>query len=138
MKVTDLRRKLMAALVAGGTLAPSALYAADLNTNLVINGDFETVDVATFELDYNGPLILNWLGTQGFAYSHDGSSSNGGVVPDYADGADPPAPAIGTFRQTSRQISMRPASFTRTSMWRAAPAAQPSRPGPPGTVSPPT
>jgi hypothetical protein len=89
MKVTDLRRKLMAALVAGGTLAPGALYAADLNTNLVVNGDFETVDLATFESSYNGPRILNWTG-EGFAYSHDGSSSNGGVVPDYADGADPP------------------------------------------------
>ena len=90
MKVTDLRRKLMAALAAGGLLAPSAVYAADLNVNLVTNGGFETVDLATFEAAYNGPLILNWSGTQGFAYSHDGSSSAGGVVPDYADGADPP------------------------------------------------
>ena len=89
MKVTDLRRKLMAALAAGGLLAPGALYAANLNTNLVVNGGFETVNLALTG-DYNGPLILNWSGTQGFAYSHDGSSSNAGVVPDYADGADPP------------------------------------------------
>ena len=89
MKVTDLRRKLMAALAAGGMLAPGALYAANLNTNLVVNNGFETVNLAITG-DYNGPLILNWSGTQGFAYSHNGSSSNAGVVPDYAEGADPP------------------------------------------------
>jgi hypothetical protein len=89
MKVTDLRRKLIASLVAGGMLAPSAVHAADLNVNLVVNGDFETVDLATTST-YNSPRILNWLGTPGFAYSHDGSSSSAGVVPDYADGADPP------------------------------------------------
>jgi hypothetical protein len=89
MKVTDLRRKLMAALAAGGMLAPSALHAANLNENLILNSDFETVNLAVTG-EYNGPLILNWSGTQGFAYSHDGSSSNAGVVPDYADGPDPP------------------------------------------------
>jgi hypothetical protein len=89
MKVTDLRRKLIASLVAGGMLAPGAVRAANLNENLVINGDFETVDLATTST-YNSPRILNWQGGPGFAYSHDGSSSNGGVVPDYADGADPP------------------------------------------------
>jgi hypothetical protein len=89
MKVTDLRRKLMASLVAGGMLAPGAVRAANLNENLVINGDFESVDPATTSA-YNSPRILNWLGLNGFAYSHDGSSSNAGVVPDYADGADPP------------------------------------------------
>ena len=47
MKVTDLRRKLIAALVAGGTLAPSAVYAAPLDTNLVVNSDFESVDLNT-------------------------------------------------------------------------------------------
>jgi hypothetical protein len=89
MKVTDLRRKLIASLVAGGMLAPGAVHAANLNENLVINGDFETVDLATTSA-YNSPRILNWSGPNGFAYSHDGSSSNAGVVPDYAEGADPP------------------------------------------------
>jgi hypothetical protein len=89
MKVTDLRRKLLAALSAAGMLAPGAAYAANLNQNLVVNGDFETVDLATVG-DYNSPRILNWNGTSAFAYSHDGSSSNFGVVPNYADGTPPP------------------------------------------------
>ena len=59
--------------------------AADLNTNLVVNSNFETVDLATTG-NYNGPRILNWTGPSMFAYSHDGSSSNAGVVPNYADG----------------------------------------------------
>lgn len=80
MKVTDLRRKLMAALAAGGVLAPSAVHAADLNTNLVTNPGFESVDFGTTG-NYGAPLILNWTG-QGFAYSHDFS----GGVPDYANG----------------------------------------------------
>jgi hypothetical protein len=90
MKVTDLRRKLLAALAAGGMIAPSALYAANLNTDLVINGGFENVDLATTST-YNSPKILNWLGQSAFAYSHDGSSSNTGLVPNYAEGAAPPA-----------------------------------------------
>ena len=90
MKVTDLRRKLLAALAAGGMLAPSAVYAANLNTDLVINGGFEIVDPATTSL-YNSPRILNWSGASAFAYSHNGSSSNAGVVPNYADGTPPPS-----------------------------------------------
>ena len=90
MKVTDLRRKLLAALAAGGMLAPSAVYAANLNTDLVINGGFENVDLATTSL-YNSPRILNWSGASAFAYSHNGSSSNAGVVPNYADGTPPPS-----------------------------------------------
>jgi hypothetical protein len=97
MKVTDLRRKLIASLVAGGMLAPGAVHAANLNENLVINGDFETVDINTvMQVAGSNPptygvKILGWTaGSQmGFAYSHDGSSSINGVVPDYADGADP-------------------------------------------------
>src|SRR3954451_23559647 len=89
MKVTDLRRKLMAALAAGGLLAPSAMYAANLNTNLVVNGDFELVDTVNAPFgDYNAPRILNWVGT-GVAYSHDASLSNGLAVPNYANGAAP-------------------------------------------------
>jgi hypothetical protein len=90
MKVTDLRRKLLAALAAGGLLAPSAMYAANLNTNLVVNGDFELVDTVNAPFGaYNAPRILNWVGS-GVAYSHDASLSNGMVVPNYANGAAPP------------------------------------------------
>src|SRR5262245_50394235 len=88
MKVTDLRRKLMAALAAGGLLAPSAVHAANLNTDLVVNGGFENVDLATTST-YHAPNILDWLGPSAFAYSHDGSSSSTGVVPNYADGTPP-------------------------------------------------
>lgn len=89
MRISDWRRKLSAALVAGGLLLPSAAMAANLNTNLVVNGDFENVDLAVTG-NYGGPLVLGWTGPNLFAYSHDGSSSSKGVVPDYADGADPP------------------------------------------------
>ena len=63
--------------------------AAPLNTNLVLNGDFENVNLQSTG-EYNGPQILGWQGMSAFAYSHDGSSSSGGVVPNYADGAPPP------------------------------------------------
>jgi hypothetical protein len=85
MKVTDLRKKLMAALVAGGTLAPSALYAANLDTNLVTNGGFENVNLGVTGA-YNAPLILDWSGVNGFAYSHNGTAG----VPDFAEGPNPP------------------------------------------------
>ncbi|WP_425398839.1 dockerin type I domain-containing protein [Aeoliella sp.] len=86
MKVTNLRRKLAAALVAGGTLIPVAAPAADLDTNLVVNGGFENVDTGTTGA-YNSVLILDWnqVGGGGFAYSHDGS----GGAPDYANGEPP-------------------------------------------------
>lgn len=103
MKVTNWRRKLAATLVAGGLMSPAAAYAQSLNTNLVVNGTFETVDLNTFG-EYAGPLILNWTGPNLYAYSHNGSTSAGSgtinpftndafpaVVPDYADGpTDPP------------------------------------------------
>src|SRR3954468_18585718 len=81
MKVTDLRRKLMAALAAGGLLAPSAVHAANLNTNLVVNPGFENVSSDPPVGNYSAPHILDWTGT-GFAYSHDGT----GGIPDYANG----------------------------------------------------
>lgn len=83
MKVSDLRRKLIASLVAGGLLAPSAIQAANLDTNLVVNGNFETVDLAMLGGSYNGPKILNWTGTAAFAYAHTGA---GGTGADYANG----------------------------------------------------
>jgi hypothetical protein len=91
MKVTNWRRNLAATLVASGLLSPAAAQAANLDTNLVVNGGFENVDV-TMTGTYFAPKILDWTGA-GYAYSHDGSTTPGTpvhVVPDYADGADPP------------------------------------------------
>jgi hypothetical protein len=90
MKVTDLRRKLKAALIAGGLLTPSAAHAAELNTNLLANPGFESVDDTGTLGAYSAPRITNWTAStpdkQGFAYSHDGSVSNGEFVPNYANG----------------------------------------------------
>jgi hypothetical protein len=91
MKVTDLRRGLIAALAAGGLIAPCTAYAANLDTNLVVNPGFENVDVNTHapgadpgESVYASPLILDWTGPrQGFAYSHNGT--NGAF--NYANGS---------------------------------------------------
>ncbi len=68
MKVTNWRRKLAAGLVAGGLMAPTALYAQNLNTNLVQNPSFE--NVGSSECCYAALNILNWTdGSQtGFAY----------------------------------------------------------------------
>lgn len=89
MKVNNWRKNLATTLAACGLMSPAAAYAANLNTNLTTNGDFESVDLATTG-EYNGPKILGWTGPNMFAYSHNGSSSNAGGVPDYADGDDPP------------------------------------------------
>src|SRR5688572_23917175 len=90
MKVTDLRRKLKAALMAGGMLAPGTAHAADLNTNLLANPGFESVNDTGTLGAYNAPSINNWTPSapdkQGFAYSHNGSLSGGNVVPNYANG----------------------------------------------------
>jgi hypothetical protein len=91
MKITNWCRKLSTALMAGGVLAPSAALAADLGTNLLANPGFESVDDTGTLGAYNTPRINNWTFSapdkQGFAYSHNGSLSNGNVVPDYANGA---------------------------------------------------
>ena len=86
MKVTNWRRKLAASLVAGGLISPTAALAASLDTNLVVNGTFENVDPGTTG-DYGAPKVLQWLGFDGFAYSHQPGTTG---IPDYADGADPP------------------------------------------------
>jgi hypothetical protein len=80
MKVSDLRRKLIAALAAGGMLAPSAAYAANLNTNLVLNPGFETVNATA---GVNGGLqVLNWGDgtTTGFAYNYAQNYDFGGPL----------------------------------------------------------
>ena len=89
MKVTNWRKKFFAALLAAGLLSPAAVRAAGLNVNLVTNGDFEHVNLSVTG-SYNAPLILDWTGPNIFAYSHDASITSAGVVPDYADGANPP------------------------------------------------
>lgn len=74
--------------VIGGVLiaGPAAdVCAAPLDANLVVNGGFESVDLATTG-GYNGPRILGWAGTPSFAYAHGGGFSSGGSVPDYASG----------------------------------------------------
>lgn len=83
MKVTDLRRKLMAALAAGGLLAPGSVYAAAVNTNLVVNPGFENVDFTMLGGDYITPKILQWGGASAFTYGHVGT---GAQAPDYANG----------------------------------------------------
>jgi hypothetical protein len=98
MKVTNWRRKLIASLAAGGLIAPSALYAANLDTNLVANPSFESVNLGTTG-DYGAPMILNWLGGPGFAYSHTPGVTG---VPDYADGADPPGAGSWYFTSNNR------------------------------------
>jgi hypothetical protein len=90
MKINNWCKKLSATLVATGLMMPALTHAAGVGVNLVVNGGFENVDLNVTG-DYHSPKILNWTGPSLFAYSHDGSSSSTGVVPDYADGADPPA-----------------------------------------------
>jgi hypothetical protein len=107
MKVTDLRRKLRAALAAGGLLAPGFAHAADLNTNLVLNPGFENVDINTeVQVAGSNPAtfavkINDWGGTKmGFAYSHNGMmTGTGGPIRDYANGG--PLAGGGNFYFTS-------------------------------------
>jgi hypothetical protein len=106
MKVYNWCRKLSATLVAGGSLLiPMTASAANLGQNLVVNGDFENVDVNTLGAAYNSPKILTWTGANLFAYSHDGSTTSGGVVPDYADGTDPPGAGHWYFSSNNTGVS---------------------------------
>ncbi len=100
MKVTNWRRRLATTLVAGGLISPAAAQAANLDTNLLANPGFESVDLGVTG-DYNAPMILNWQGT-GFAYSH-----NPGVttIPDYADGADPPGAGLWYFTANNQPLA---------------------------------
>src|SRR4051794_10696005 len=86
MKVTNWCRKLMVSLAAGGVMVPVAASALNLDTNLIANPGFESVDSGTVGA-YNAPKILNWSGTNAFAYSHNPGLTG---IPDYADGPDPP------------------------------------------------
>lgn len=83
MRIRNWRRKISLLLASMGMVAPIAVHAAPLNTNLVINSGFENVDLGATSF-YNSPQILDWNSTiPGFAYSHDLS---GELVPDFANG----------------------------------------------------
>lgn len=74
MKVTNLRRKLAAALVAGGMLSPAAAVAADLDTNLILNSGFENLDVTDSH-------ILDWTDGTGLGLTYaSGVYDNGGPL----------------------------------------------------------
>jgi len=79
MKVTDIRRKLAASLVAGGLMFPAAGHAADLDTNLVSDPGFEDVNST---VGAYGALQLNsWSDGSdvGFTYAQ-GQYDNGGPL----------------------------------------------------------
>ena len=97
----------MAALAAGGLLAPGAVQAANLDTNLVLNPGFENVDInTTVEVAGSDPAtfavkVLDWGGSEiGYAYSHTGMlDGTGALIPDYANGG--PLAGGGNFYFTS-------------------------------------
>ena len=77
MKVTNIRKKLAAALVAGGMLVPSAAHAADLDINLLIDPGFESVGTAGA---YGAPLNSWTDGTlTGYTY-FSAIYANGGAL----------------------------------------------------------
>jgi len=83
MKVTNWRKKLAASLVAVGLLAPSALSAADLDVNLVVDPGFENVDPSSVCCYMNAATKLNsWSdGTvTGFAYNYGLGWDDGGPL----------------------------------------------------------
>lgn len=78
MKVTNLRRKLAASLVAGGLFVPVA-SAADLNTNLVENPGFEIVGTVAGNGAYLDDPNSSWMDGSGtnYAYAHATGYANG-------------------------------------------------------------
>ena len=81
MKVTNWRKKIAAALIAGGVMAPTALRAAPLDTNLIVDPGFEDVDTGT-TCCYDAVKLNSWAdGTQsGFAYAYTQNYDNGGPL----------------------------------------------------------
>lgn len=81
MKITNWCKKLSAAFVAGGLLVPCAASAAGLGTNLVANGNFESVDAGSPGV-YSALKVLNWTdGTRtGFAYAYSQGYDLGGPL----------------------------------------------------------
>ncbi len=79
MKVTNWRRKLAASLVAGGLMTPAAAVAANLNTNLVTNPSFESIDLDTNEiLDWNDGTETGFAYAYGLYYDAGGPLAGGG------------------------------------------------------------
>jgi hypothetical protein len=81
LRISNWCKKLSAALIAGGLLAPSALNAATLNTNLVANSGFEDVDTGV-TCCFGAVKINGWAdGSQtGFAYNYSLGYDNGGPL----------------------------------------------------------
>jgi hypothetical protein len=81
MKITNWRRKLSAALIAGGLLVPSAAGAAALNTNLVSDPGFEDVNTGV-TCCYSAVKLNSWAdGSQsGFAYNYSQMYDGGGPL----------------------------------------------------------
>lgn len=75
MKVSNWRRKLAASLVAGGLFVPIAARAANVDSNLVVNPGFETVDTGTIGSAYNAVKILNWNDGIQFGYAYNVSQN---------------------------------------------------------------
>jgi hypothetical protein len=83
MKVTNWRKKLAANLVAVGLLSPSALSAADLDANLVVDPSFENVDTAITCCYMNAATKLNsWAdgSVTPFAYNYGLGWDDGGPL----------------------------------------------------------
>jgi PEP-CTERM motif len=109
MKITNWRRKLLAACAAGGFIAPCAAQAADLNTNLITNPGFESVDVGTAGV-YGAFKILNWSDgpstpfayTYALTYDLGGPLAGGGkyyFTPNQSNGAGTDVTAPATILQ---------------------------------------
>src|SRR5262245_33561919 len=84
MKVSNWRRKLAASLVAGGLMAPGAVLAQNLNTNLVAHPSFENVGPVcpASPFCYSASEVLDWTaGTlTGFAYNYGQGYDVGGPL----------------------------------------------------------
>lgn len=84
MKVTNWRRKLAAALVAGGLISPSAASAANLNVNLVPDPQFSMVTTPAVRCCFGSYQLDSWNdGTQpAFAYNNSVTTyDSGGPLP---------------------------------------------------------
>ena len=78
MRITNLRRRIAAALMAAGLAVPGVASAAPLDTNLVVNPSFENVDPSVGGAS-GSVLILDWQGN-GFAYAYSQDYDNGGPL----------------------------------------------------------
>jgi hypothetical protein len=110
MKVTNWRRKLAATLVAGGLLAPSALHAANLDTNLVVDPGFEDVDT-NVTCCAMAVQLNSWAdgAIRGFAYNYAQGYDAGGPLAgggDYYFLPNTDAGEVLTPGQVSQNISV--------------------------------